>query len=407
MRNNALKVDSDTKQTIEDSIGRLLHYCQSNNWAGFDPFDGLTSPVFARLPFIQNKIGRLIFTQSMKRSPVNFRHVFCIPRDQNPKGIALFCSALLILSNRKILSDDKLFLQLLRKLIDLRSPNQPYYCWGYNFDWQNRAFLLPKFEPNIICTTFAGNALIEAYETYANAEYLDMAISAGQFLLHGLNITGNENELCFSYTMRDRGQVHNSNLLGAAFLSRLHSITGREEFLDHALRAVRFSVARQNTDGSWYYGENKKQRWIDNFHTGYNLVALKKFVQYSGNGKFTDAIRRGFEFYREHLFTADGLPKYYHNRLYPIDIHSIAYSIITLVKLRTFDKSAIGLAKHICKWAIRNMQNSDGYFYYQQKRFFKNRISYMRWSQAWMLLALSLIRENCEPNATGDRHKVI
>jgi len=260
---------------------------------------------------------------------------------------------------------------------------------------------LPKFEPNIICTTFAGNALIDAYEKYANTEYLDMAFSAGQFLLQGLNITGNKDELCFSYTTHDRGQVHNANLLGAAYLARLYSLTAEKEFFDFALKAVRFSVARQNEDGSWPYGESETQRWVDNFHTGYNLVALKKFCQYTGNENFIDNIQRGFYYYRKNFFTADGLPKYYHNRIYPIDIHSIAYSIITLAELNTFDESAMDLAMLICKWGLENMQSEKGYFYYQQKRFFKNRISYMRWSQAWMLLSLSALLEHCEQAVTG------
>ena len=383
-----MTVDSDTKQMITNSIIRLLDYCQQNDWAGFDPFDALNSRVFAALPLVQNRIGRLIFTQSMKRSPINLRHILGVPKSQNPKGIALFCSALLKLSNLQLLRNDEPVLQLLRRLIDLRSPKRPYYCWGYNFDWQSRAFLLPKFEPNIICTTFAGNALIDAYEKYANTEYLDMAFSAGQFLIQGLNITGNKDGLCFSYTTHDRGQVHNANLLGAAFLSRLYSITKEKEFFDLALKAVRFSVARQNEDGSWPYGESETQRWVDNFHTGYNLVALKKFCQHTGNENFIDNIQRGFYYYRKNFFTADGLPKYYHNRIYPIDIHSIAQSIITLGELNNFDESAMDLAILVCRHAIENMQSDRGYFYYQQRRFFKNRISYMRWSQAWMLYAM-------------------
>lgn len=404
-RSYILTVDSDTKQTIKDSIISLLDYCQKNDWAGFDPFDGLNSRVFTALPFLQNKLCKLIFIQSMKRAPINLRHIFLVPKGQNPKGIALFCSALLKLSNLRLLHNDEPVPQLLRRLIELRSPKRPYYCWGYNFDWQNRAFLLPKFEPNIICTTFAGNALIDAYEKYTNTAYLNMAISAGQFLLHGLNITSNKDELCFSYTPFDRGQVHNANLLGAAFLSRLYSITGKTEFLDPALRAVQFSVARQNEDGSWPYGESKTQRWVDNFHTGYNLLALKKFSQYTGDKSFTDTIRKGYQFYRNNFFTAAGLPKYYHNRLYPIDIHSIAYSIITLTELNTFDESAKDLAMLICKWGLENMQSEKGYFYYQQKRCFKNRISYMRWSQAWMLYGLAIFAENIyAPNKTNICH---
>ena len=35
------------------------------------------------------------------------------------------------------------------------------------------------------------------------------------------------------------------------------------------------------------------------------------------------------------------------------------------------------------------MQDPQGYFYAHDWGFFKNKIPYMRWSQAWMMLALS------------------
>jgi hypothetical protein len=39
------------------------------------------------------------------------------------------------------------------------------------------------------------------------------------------------------------------------------------------------------------------------------------------------------------------------------------------------------------------MQDKKGYFYYQKFPFFTNKISYMRWGQAWMLLAISSLLE--------------
>jgi len=384
--------ESHMEDLIQQSVLRLLDYCKKNNWAGFDPYDGLNSRFFSSLPFLRKKLLRLIFIQGMKRCPINFRPLLLVPKGQNPKGIALFCCALIKLENLG-LADEDLIVALLERLINLRSPNSPYFCWGYNFDWQSRGFFLPKFVPNIICTTFAGNALIDAYEKYADGKYLDMAINAGNFLLKGLNITRTNDERCFSYTPLDWGQVHNANLLGAAFISRLYSITGEKKFLDPASSAVLFSIRRQHEDGSWPYGEDKTQRWIDNFHTGYNLVALKRFSEYTGNTDLVENLRKGFQFYKENLFTGNGLPKYYHNQKYPIDIHSIAQSIITLVEFKAFDEGNINLAKRIFTWSLKIMQSKNGYFFYQKKRFFKNRIPYMRWSQAWMLYALAILAE--------------
>jgi len=389
--------DAEIRQTII----MLQNYCRRNNWAGDDPFDGLNSRIFRAMPSLHNRIFRLILIQGMKRSPMNFRRHLLVPKGENPKGLAVFLSALLILSKIGLLKNDDDIHHLLERLIDLKSQNSPHYCWGYNFDWQSRAFFLPKFFPNIICTTFAGNALLDAYAKFADLKYLDMAKSAGDFLLEGLNITESGDEICFSYTPLDRGQVHNANLLGAAYLSRLYSITGDKKFLDPVLGAVRYSSRRQNEDGSWAYGEDKTQAWVDNFHTGYNLCALRNIGRYLDIEEFEPQIHRGFDFYRKHFFREDGAPKYFHDRVYPIDIHSVAQSIITLITLNDLDENNGTLADTVLQWALSNIWDERGYFYYQMTPYYKNKISYMRWSQAWMLLALAMLLQHCNKAATA------
>ena len=395
------------KQSQQETIGLakktaldLFKYCRLNNWAGFDPYDGLNSPIFKWLPFFQNRLPRLIFIQFMKRSKINFRAIMGIPKGQNPKGLALFSSSLIRLLDIGIINDSNVVISVINQLIHKKTPNQPYMCWGYNFDWQQRKLLVPKYTPNIICTTFAGNALLDAYEKFGDSSYLEMALSAGDFVIRGLNISESKNGICFSYTPLDRGHVHNANLLGAAYLARLYRISGDKEFFNYALSAARFSVARQAPDGSWPYGENEVQKWIDNFHTGYNLVALQRFSRYTGNREFEENIKKSFKFYINNFFTDGYLAKYYHNRLYPIDIHAIAQSIVTLMELNELGQNNMNIALSICKWGIDNMKNKEGYFYYQKNRFYMNRIPYMRWSQAWMLLALSTLLEKCEQIST-------
>lgn len=388
-----VKDDIHSSELVKESIFKLLEYCKKNDWAGFDPYDGLNSAVFNHLPFVQNYVCRLIFIQLMKRSPINFRASMLVPRDQNPKGIALFSSALIKLSDLGLINNSTDIFTLLERLIQLKSKSNPHFCWGYNFAWQTRDLLYPKFMPNIICTTFVGNAFLDAYEKYKENKYLEMAVSAGYFLLNGLNITENNHGICFSYTPLDHGQVHNANLLGAAFLARLYSITNKKEFFNYALSAVRFTINRQSDDGSWPYGESNTQRWIDNFHTGYNIVAINKFCHYTGSKDFLNNIEKGFQFFKKYFFTENNLVKYYHDRIYPIDIHSISQSIVTLLELKDLDEDNINFAVFIFKWAIKNMQSKDGYFYYQKRRFIINKIPYMRWSQAWMLYTMAILAQ--------------
>jgi hypothetical protein len=48
-------------------------------------------------------------------------------------------------------------------------------------------------------------------------------------------------------------------------------------------------------------------------------------------------------------------------------------------------------ADTIAAYTIENMQDARGYFYYQKFPAYTNKISYMRWSNAWMTVALSSI----------------
>jgi hypothetical protein len=49
------------------------------------------------------------------------------------------------------------------------------------------------------------------------------------------------------------------------------------------------------------------------------------------------------------------------------------------------------LVYSVLGWAMKHMWDSRGFFYYRVLRSCTIRTSYMRWSQAWMLLALSAL----------------
>lgn len=128
--------------------------------------------------------------------------------------------------------------------------------------------------------------------------------------------------------------------------------------------------------------------WVDSFHTGYNLDALIAYQELTEDHAFNGYIEKGFDYYVNHFFEADGTPKYYDNRMYPIDIHCPGQLLITLTRLHKMKKYE-ELAKKVLQWTIRNMQDKKGYFYYQLKPGISSKISYMRWSNAFMFNAMS------------------
>lgn len=138
-------------------------------------------------------------------------------------------------------------------------------------------------------------------------------------------------------------------------------------------------------------GNLVSQRWIDNFHTGFNLVALKEYIDFSESRYFCNTLEKGFGYYKENFFLKDGTPKYYHDNIYPIDIHSVTQSIVTFVKLKDLSRGNINQALKIAQWGIENMQDKRGFFYFQKHKYFTNKIPYIRWSEAWMAYALSIL----------------
>jgi len=382
---------------LEAKILNLLSYCQANEWAGYDPYDAVNARVFTALPFLNSRLPRLVLTQALKRSPINIRRLLGIPKTQNPKAIALFLSAFLKLSRIGVGKTGDLVEPMIDRLTALRSQGIRHWCWGYSFPWQTRTIVVPKGAPNLVCTAFVGNALLDAHEQRQDRRCLGMSMSAAQYILDELYWTDGKSIAGFSYPLPAlRNQVPNANFLGAALLCRVYHHTNERKFLGPALRAARHSAAMQHADGSWVYGEGSSQRWIDNFHTGYNLCALQSIGRYAGTTEFESHIRRGLDFYRAHFFREDGAPRYFHNRTYPVDIHSVAQSIITLLALKSFDPSNVELARSVFQWAMNHMWDERGFFYYRVLRLCTIRIPYMRWAQAWMLLAMSALL--CEGN---------
>lgn len=192
------------REAVRQAAIELLEYCRREDWSGWDPFDALNSRLLRALPFYRSRVFRLAVTQALKRLPINLRPLLLVPQGENPKACALFCSSLVRLQRAGVVDDQPLIRSRVQRLLELRSPDREQYCWGYNFDWQSRGFLLPKFTPNIICTSFAGNALLDAHEHFGDQALLDAAASAGDFLREGLNLTEDEDSVCFSYTPLDR-----------------------------------------------------------------------------------------------------------------------------------------------------------------------------------------------------------
>lgn len=379
------------RETVLQSLSDLQAFCVKEQFKGWDPYDGLNSSLFQAIPFIsRNRIARLAWIQFFKRSPVNFRNFSGVKKGYNPKGLGLFlsgyCNLYSMDPQKEYLEKINLFSE---QLLSLQNREYSGACWGYNFDWQARAFFQPKNTPTVVASTFVANALLDAYEITKDQTFLNTAVSISDFILKDLNRTySKQGNFCFSYSPLDKTAVFNASLLGSRILSRIYSYTGEKKLIEEAKKSVEFCCSYQQADGSWVYGTLPFHQWIDNFHTGYNLECISDYMKYSHDNSYSENLEKGFEYYLKTFFSKKGIPKYYNNSVYPIDIHSPAQFIVTLVKLGKFCEQK-ELVNTVLNWTIKNMQSKKGYFYFQINRFFSSRIPYIRWAQAWMFYSLS------------------
>jgi hypothetical protein len=378
------------QQKVATALARLDLYCRRESYKGWDNYDGLKSVLFRNSPLYSSAIARLLWIQLFKRAPINLRPWVGIPKTYNAKGLALFISGLVQLGRISEAED------LLRILKASRCPGYDNVCWGYNFDWQARGTLTPEGVPNTIATVFAAHALLDCYDHTANSEYLTNALSGCDFCLNTLLLYEDRDSLCIGYLPDVRKRVHNANMLAASALARASAITRDSYRLEKSRKAMLYSCRALTSDSSWPYGEAPHQGFIDNFHTGYNLVALARWMHYTDDCRFQQQLNSAYRYFVNTFWLPNGCPKYYDRSLFPIDIHCCAQGIVTCIEAGGGSIDELQRACRIAAWAIDHMQDDTGYFYYQRRRLYTNRIPYMRWSQAWMFYSLACLHAQLE-----------
>jgi hypothetical protein len=390
---------------FKQAFDELAAWCRARGYAGSDPFDALNSRLFQATPLRHSRLARIAWTQLFKRSPFDLRPLALVPAARNAKGTALFALAWLSrLRSARGEGDEARAAEAeteARALLDdllasrVETPGGGA-AWGYNFDWQGRAFYAPRGTPTVVPTAFAARAFVEAAQTLNEAAHLEVARSCCRFFLEDLPRAGTGDEVCFGYVPHAPTRIYNASLLAGETLGSVGRATGERELCERALSSARYVARRQRADGAWAYGEEPYQSWVDNFHTAFLLLSLERILGDCGaraDAEIDAALRRGYDFWLSRFFLADGWPKYYEHGPYPADAHSAAAAVVALCGLGRIDAGAHAHAERIARWALENLRDRRGFFYYQRRRLRTVRTPHMRWAQAWMLYALARLIE--------------
>ncbi|MEQ1762777.1 MAG: hypothetical protein ABL984_06465 [Pyrinomonadaceae bacterium] len=384
---------------LTEKYEQLWRQASDNNFFGWDPFDGLESRIFRVTPLRYFRSTRLLWQQAVKRSPVNLRRLLIVPKSVNSKGLALFLLAATARHRAEPTLTHHVEMETLVPILlgkEVRNSSANTLAFGYNFDWQSRAFFAPKGLPTIVPTAFAARAIYEYWRQKGGWVFERALIDIGHFISKDLNRSiDTADEICFSYTPLDHTKIYNASLLAAEALAYGSEVSSEYGFRELSQKAVRFVLNGQREDGSWLYGPGEIHGWVDNFHTAFVLDSLRRISELMPwiNSEVEPAIDRGFEYWVSNFFLDDGTPKYFDQQTYPIDIHSAAAAIVTLAGFAGRDIRALPLARKVADLMVANLIGPDGSTYYQKRRLFTVKTPFVRWGQAWTAYALASLIE--------------
>ena len=221
---------------IQTAVDRLDRWISNSGWVGYDPFDGLSAPGINRLTF-GVPILRMALQQTVRRFPMNLRPLLGITKKHSTKAMGYLATSYLRLHE---LTGRQDYLEKAKFcLSDLRCSHgqeNADYAWGNAFDYQSRGGYNREGVPTMVWTSFIGHGFVGAYELLEDQIHLEVLRSACEFMLRDLTSSETEDKSCapIGFLPHDRSSIHNSNMLGASLLARVHKDVGESELREHA-----------------------------------------------------------------------------------------------------------------------------------------------------------------------------
>ncbi len=330
--------------------------------------------------------------QVVKRCPIDLRPALGVPPGLNSVTLANVVAAHALGGFLDADVHEVRLRDAVERLKALRTDSYDEPAWGYHWHAHTRVLEFSRTEPNTVATAFAAHALLDAADRLGDDESRELGIGAAEWFLRHVPRTTTGEGTFFAYIVGDRTPIHNANLLACSVVARAAKLAGRPDWTTAADEGVAYTLAHQRHDGAWRYGETRRTRWVDGFHTGYVLDALTICRRHGVRCAIDPARRKGLEFYRRKLFLDDGTPKYYEHATYPIDAQSVAQGIQSFSIAATYDCSVLDDAVRVFHYALRRMWKIEGRFLFQRRRLWTNPAPHMRWVQSPMLRALAHLR---------------
>ena len=196
-----------------------------------------------------------------------------------------------------------------------------------------------------------------------------------------------------SYSSADRRRVVNANAYRAFLLATAGTRFDEQDWLRESERNVRFVLSCQDADGSFPYGLDEYDGFVDNFHTCFVLKNLVKSWRLLGHDCILEAVLGGYDFYKRHLLDGELEPIPFARAprritLYTRDLYDYAEGITLALLLRDLDEAAETILHSLVGSLVRDWQLRDGHFLARKTLTGGDTVPYHRWAQAQTFHAL-------------------
>jgi len=407
---------------IEPALTRFEGWLDRNGYYSYDQFDFWASRlgVAAKKMFNRNKIlaAPLVILLQALESFLPCSRVLFAPKKRFAIGDAHLALGYMNLYRCK---REPQYLEKARVLLEELQSTATHtpsgIGWGYPYTWVTRKAVYPPGTPFITVTPYCFNAFQEMARITGEEKYLDTAAQIARFVAFDLNETPiSPSQTAAGYGLGDHRQVINANAYRAALLLKAGQCLNIDLYKEKALKNLAFIIYRQQTDGSWLYDENEP--FIDNFHTCFVLKNLYKsyLVMKENNNQcpgcvradeVLDAVKKGYDYYRRFLFRADGTPIHFaktqHTKFRKIEMYDYAEGIALGPLLNEDIDGALDFSLQLVSHLIDSFQLKDGHFVTRVTTLNTwNKIPYLRWPQAQLFHALTLLLVSLSRESKGE-----
>ena len=384
---------------LSDALA-LLHQIEKENYLGYDPYDFYLSPIAKFLP------KSIWFLHLQKFSPINFRPIIGIKKGMVTKVYALMIDSYLNLyeyTSEKVYLEkaESLFHKMLKAAVVSTSEE---VGWGRNYPFKTGGEIHDDKKPLVYLDSRIGLAIVHLYDVTKEKSLIPLLHKIITNILRTGRVLKKEGYSFIGYSPdKNTRLTFNASMVAAElffkYLDRSKQSTCYIDGLD--LRKVAEDIVRtmihyQEEDGSWAYGFSAKGNLFAqrDFHQGFVIDSLYLSLPYihdvSLKKQAMEAYNKGYAFLKTIQIDKDGAFYWRYPKKYPIDIHNQAQGILSLSINKSDDDDMI--LNRIVEYTMENFWNRQrGNFYYQLWPLFRNKISYSRWCNAWMLFSMTTL----------------